>query len=611
MGGTDRRDTRTGALTRHYAELPLPFATRIVEHLRLPNAAWLPIVGLTAAIASTLGAQDTTVAPGTPPPPANVPRCNGETISELTIDRAEPVMIEKSVGWARPFLRFALSGAPTRESAVAPFLLIKVGEPCTELLLRESERVLRAQPYLADARAIVTPDTSGSVKVHVTTVDDIRPIVGLGMKDGSPSRFKIGSGNLAGYGMAGSVGWRNGYAFRDGWSAAYTNYHVLGRPWLFDGVFERAPLGQIASASLSKPLYSNLQRLAWSAAVARVDRYQRFIRSEDVAPISLDVQRRSWQVNSVYRVSGGNLGFFAGASVAGDKVMPADDGVIITDTGFVADADTVLGSRYVESNRTIAAAILGMRALSFFKAQGFDALEGAQDVANGIQLGALLGRQMQSGPPDGWFVATALYAGAGTPRSFVGFQAGVESGHADGEWNDMIAAGRLAWYSRPSRRRTRIAALEYSGAWNSTVPFQLELGTDRFGVRGYDDSYTAGGRRAVLRIEERLIFPGISKYAGFGGAGFLDVGKMWAGDVPFGDTVNPRIGAGIGLIFAVPRSSRRNLRVDVAAPLISDAGSGWGVNVTITSGRPRFWREPSDLARARSAAQTPVVFGWP
>ena len=175
----------------------------------------------------------------------------------------------------------------------------------------------------------------------------------------------------------------------------------------------------------------------------------------------------------------------------------------------------------------------------------------------------------------------------------------------------MIAAGRLAWYSRPTRRRTRIAALEYSGAWKSSVPYQLELGTDRFGVRGYDDSFTAGGRRAVLRIEERLIFPGISKYLGFGGAGFLDVGKMWAGDVPFGETVNPRIGAGVGLIFAVPRSSRRNLRVDIAAPLVKDDGAGWGVNVTITSGRPRFWREPSDLARARSAAQTPVVFGWP
>ena len=52
-------------------------------------------------------------------------------------------------------------------------------------------------------------------------------------------------------------------------------------------------------------------------------------------------------------------------------------------------------------------------------------------------------------------------------------------------------------------------------------------------------------------------------------------------------------------------------RVDLATPLISDNGSKWGVNVTITSGRPRFWRPSADLARTRSVAQTPVVFGWP
>ncbi len=589
----------------------MAFTNRVVA--LMPRAASLGGACLVSGLlAGALAAQDTTATPTVAQPtPADTARCNGETITELTIDRAEPVMVERSAGWARPFLRFALAGAPTRESAVAPFLLIKQGGQCTEPLLRESERVLRAQPYLADARATVTPAGSGAVSVHVTTVDDIRPILGLGMKGGTPTRIKIGSGNVAGYGMAASVQWRQGHAFRDGFGATYTNYHTFGQPWLFEGVFERAPLGQVASATISQPLYSNLQRVAWSGSVARVDRYQPFLRGEDDPALSLDVQRRAWQVNSVYRVGGGNLGVFAGAGVSGDEVMPANEGVIITDTGFVADDDMVLANRFTDTRRTIVAAILGARALSFFKAQGFDALEGAQDIANGIQFGGMFGRQLRSEGADGWFIGSALYAGLGNPRSFFGLQGSIETGRADGEWNDMIAAGRLAWYARPSERRTRVASFEYAGAWNSTVPFQLELGRDRVGVRGYEDSYTAGGRRAVLRVEERLIFPGFSRYLGFGGAAFVDVGKMWAGDVPFGDTVNPRVGAGVGLIFAVPRSSRRNLRVDVAAPLISDPGSGWGVNVTITSGRPRFWREPSDLARARSVAQAPVVFGWP
>jgi hypothetical protein len=227
-----------------------------------------------------------------------------------------------------------------------------------------------------------------------------------------------------------------------------------------------------------------------------------------------------------------------------------------------------------------------------------------------MQFGGLVGRETGSGY-GGWFVGRQVYAGAGNARSFVGMQASVETGRVAGDWSDMIAEGRLAWYSRPSKRRTRIASFEYSGAWNTSVPFELRLGTDHVGLRGYEDSRTSGGRRAVARLEERLVLPGFKKYMGFGGAAFVDAGKMWAGDVPFGQTVNPRVGAGVGLIVAVPRSSRQNLRLDVATPLISDAGSKWGVNFTITSGRPRFWRPASDLARARSAAQTPVVFGWP
>ena len=559
-----------------------------------------------ALTARSLAAQDTTA---TPAQPAPGPRCNGETISALTIDRQEPVVVERSAGWARPLLRFALAGAPTRESAVAPFLLVRQGDECTEVLLRESERVLRAQPYLSDARATVVPDANGTVQVHFATTDDIRPILGLGVRDNKPTRLKVGSGNVAGSGMAAAAQWQQGFAFRDGWSLRYTNYHAFGQPYLFDSQLERSPLGEVVAFSLSKPLYSQLQRIAWSASVTSVGRYQTFRRGEDLDPLSLEVERQTWLANAVYRVGGGAKGVFAGAHVGGDRVASADRGRVITDTGFVDDADTTLGPRYFTETRTIAAAILGVRALGFFKAEGFDALEGVQDVANGMQIGTLFGRSISG--DEGWFVGTQLYAGAGRPKSFVGMQVSFETARADGDWNNMIAEGRLAWYSRPSRRRTRIASLEYSGAWDTSIPFQLRLGTDHVGLRGYEGSETAGGRRAVARLEERVIFPGISKYLGFGGAAFIDAGKIWAGDVPFGRTVNPRFGTGVGLIFAVPRSSRQNLRVDVAAPLSPDDGSKWGVNVTITSGRPRFYRPASDLARARSATQTPVVFGWP
>jgi hypothetical protein len=81
----------------------------------------LPALAL-VALADSAFAQDTTATPKptAPLPTPRAPRCNGERISVVTINRQEPVMVERSVGWLRPFLRFALAGAPTRESALAP-----------------------------------------------------------------------------------------------------------------------------------------------------------------------------------------------------------------------------------------------------------------------------------------------------------------------------------------------------------------------------------------------------------------------------------------------------------------------------------------------------------
>jgi hypothetical protein len=113
VGRADHRDACTGPLTTYAGRLSVRAGALVLTQ---------------ALVAGTLSAQDTTTAAA--PAPLG-PRCNGETISYVIVDRQEPVMVERSAGWLRPFLRFALSGAPTRESAVRPFLLVRVGGVCT------------------------------------------------------------------------------------------------------------------------------------------------------------------------------------------------------------------------------------------------------------------------------------------------------------------------------------------------------------------------------------------------------------------------------------------------------------------------------------------------
>ena len=127
--------------------------------------------------------------------------------------RGEPVVVERSTGVLRPFLRFALGGVPTRASAIAPFLLVKRGDKCSELALRESERVLRARLRIVLHRRKSGCHAGLERNRSRRRLDDRRrrPIVGLAANNGTPTRVKLEPlANLAGYGMALAAQWKQG-----------------------------------------------------------------------------------------------------------------------------------------------------------------------------------------------------------------------------------------------------------------------------------------------------------------------------------------------------------------------------------------------------------------
>ena len=105
--------------------------------------------------------------------------------------------------------------------------------------------------------------------------------------------------------------------------------------------------------------------------------------------------------------------------------------------------------------------------------------------------------------------------------------------------------------------------------------------------------------------------PGIKSYLGWGLAGFADAGNMWAARVPFGET-GFRGAVGLSLLAAVPRESRSVARVDVAYPLAKDVNAkGVEIRVSYRSAGRAFWREPTQISRARLGSPTTDIFTWP
>jgi hemolysin activation/secretion protein len=106
-----------------------------------------------------------------------------------------------------------------------------------------------------------------------------------------------------------------------------------------------------------------------------------------------------------------------------------------------------------------------------------------------------------------------------------------------------------------------------AAGWNTVTPFQLTLGGDR-GLRGYHPERLPGGRRAVVTLEDRFYF-GWPFRALFdlGSSAFMDVGRMWPGDVPYGSDSGWRASGGLGLRMSFPAGSRNTYRIDLAVPL--------------------------------------------
>jgi hypothetical protein len=574
--------------------------------LRRRRCGWAcpPFIFSALALPAGVVAQD--------PEPALAP-CDGRRVTEVVITPADPSFLSFPQR-LRPLARgVGLHHTTSRKEMIGRFVLLEAGEPCTERQRAESERVLRLQPFLADARVRALPDSEGGVRIEVETIDEIPTVFGMRIREFLPSALRFGNGNVDGRGLHLAGNLRRGFAYRTGLGVEGTAYQVLGGPYRLSAAAERAPLGSTVSVALSLPFFTDLQRIAWHAGFSDVNRYLHFVPPEGDR-LSLGVERRFWDVGGVRRLGLGRYVAFAGLLLTAETVTPAGAAVIVSDSGLVADTTGALGLLVPAYRNRRINAVVGVRALSFMTAHGFDALTAAQDVARGVQLGTVVGRgtPLLGSPDDDAFVAADLYAGWGSVSSFAALRVEVEARRRPGgdHWDSLVGSGRLAWYFKPADAHVFIGSVEFTGARRQRIPFQLMLGDRGGGVRGYGASRSGGAERTVVRLEERWALGPLTRHGAFGLSGFADAGWVRAGDAPFGIDSGMKVGVGVGLLAAFPPESQRMWRIELAVPVGSDPHAGWEVRLT-TAGTRHFWREPDDLARGRAGASPSTIFGWP
>lgn len=541
--------------------------------------------------------------------------CEGRQITGIDI-RTQPPYPDRFLRRWEPLVQaIHRLHVTTRPAVVRRFLAFGIGDTCSWLRLAESERILRSQPFLADATITVHAEGDG-VRVYVETIDEISLVGGLSATAESPflTSLRVGERNVMGGALEITGEWREGFYYRDTWGGHLVHRQLLGRPYEIALLGRRHTHGATWSAEFRHPFLTDLQRVAWRVSGGRTTELYPLLRQyED--PAAIDVERSFADIGGIVRIGiPGRLSLF-GASVSREQESTGDDVVVVTDSGLVVDESVNLADRFTEHRVARINALWGVRAIRFMRVTGFDALSAAQDVRKGFQLGTLLGRSLSvaGSKDDDIFAALDLYMGGGTPRVFGAMQLQAEGrqNFDVNRWDGILGSGRAALYARLAENHTLEANLEWSGGWRQRMPFQLTLADDDGGIRGYGRSRAAGSRRLVARLEERWRVGRPRDLADVGVAVFTDAGRLWAGDVPFGMSTGPRVGVGAGLLVAIPPQSRHTWRLDVAVPIGPDPHARWEVRLTSSDLTRVFWREPRDVARNRERSVPVSVFQWP
>lgn len=518
---------------------------------------------------------------------------------------------------------------PTRASVIRRELTFREGDCYDPAVLAESERIVRAAPFIAsvDIYGIRQPD--GTYHVIVDTRDEWSTRLEPQTEPGSGlelSGVSLREDNLFGTGRQISVYALKRYDERT-YGATFFTPQLFTTRWDAGLAAGRSPVGPFFSEVLAYPFLGEEGRWAARQQIRQDAYFFEYIVPGDsgLVRVLLPEQRRILDVGGVRRFGSRGRLTLVGAALAGEHITYPEGARFADrddDTLGVPPPSTLRDS-FRSTSAVRALLLVGQRNVSFVRRRALDSVHGTEDVRLGVEaeaaVGHTIGRLSDDHGPSlevGLFAATELARGLLT-----GAQLTAE-GKREGEplsegsrWNDVFAQleGWSYWRPTPDSHTTLVASLSAVGGWHTTVPFQLTLGGGS-GLRGYPRHLYPGGQRVVASLESRTYVPWpLPDLFDLGLVSFVDFGRIWAGDVRFGENSPFRTSVGVGLRTAFPPGSPRTFRLDVGLPIqrgvhVRDFGVRIGIGQAIGPGAVRF--DPQ-LRRSSRRGLSTSLFRFP
>jgi hypothetical protein len=584
-----------------------------------PPRHWAPVrrgvlswLGVSACLATgaTPGAAQTN---GQPPSPVSdgdvTERCETGIITAIDVESRsiyDPSSTSIApLAWTYGMLN--LLHVNTAESFIRNELLFEEGDCLDPFLLTESYRLLDQHGFMYVEEITEQPDGNGGYRVLVATRDEWSTKVDIGptYDDGlNLERLQVTEENFLGRGVFGE----------------YTYYQRRETKTQSFGVrtprfFGRSDAGLSVGNARPGKFFEQYYRYPFVGEAGRVAVRQGYAQGTDYFAYSTDVtstqvlvpvRRELIELSGAYRFGRPGASLILGGSLTRD-VLQFRTGPQIT-FGDYDVTEPLPGPVPVDMQRqlrefsaTRVALHLGTRRIRYQEYTGLDDLRHTELVGLGLFAGLTLGHTIPVLESDRAPVEEDYYARGHVSLthpfglSIVHLGSTLEARHVTEGWKDVLADADLVLFGRIAALESHTLFLRASvaGGWETTMPFQLNLG-GREGVRSLDEDTFPGGRMLRFIAEDRIVLPWPHDTADLGLTLFSDLGRVWSGDVPYGADSGWQAALGFGLRIGLPRGTRHIWRTDIAFP------------VGPSSGGPIF-RVTFELNKLRSGFFTPDV----
>lgn len=560
------------------------------------------------ALLWTAVTQSGAIAQEPPADPQAGSGCEGAVITHVFVDNHSifEVPPADSAGAQSRMRRFAgwvvnRVHVRTRASFIQDEVLFRAGDCFDPLLLEESERILRALPFIDDAHVYSVPVADDEVHVIVDTRDDwslkldVRPEWDDGLRI---THISATEENFFGTGTLFGIYLTNRDEQRD-LGAQLRTERLAGTR--LDGQFSggRTRTGVFFTESLAYPFVGEVGQWAFVESFALREDLFRYAGPAGAlfTNASLPIETRYGELTLGRRLgTPGDLTVLGGGLSWEDVRFDRFPGGVEVVSGFdfsqrrAADSATVetLSPHVTPRKGAYLNVLAGKRNIRFITRRGLDAIRGEQDIRVGTQvlfaLGTSLTRRESSVGGDGRELRARLgwFAGAAGRSWVFNTELSVEGarfradGATSGDYQDILGEFETYFYWHPGGpprvteeipRHTFVIGVSGAGGWNNTLPFQITLGGP-FGVRGYDREDYPAAHRVVIHAEDRIVLDGpFRDVFDLGITLFADAGAGWRGDVPFGTDSGLRTSVGAGLRMAFPSGARNVVRLDLAVPV--------------------------------------------